>query len=274
MASPNPESKEDKPSTAAHQEPSGENATSSEKISATTSNIASPPANEDDHRAKEEQYWRKQVFWQRLTTIFTVAAAAAAIVYACLAHRQVIQTQTLAKTATTQLELSERPWVGVLGVVHSAPKVQDLVNGKTMLTNVNADVTIKNFGKSPALDFVISVLPTWWTPEDKWIYGQTQDKTMDTVCALAQFNIQRGATEVLYPDQPLAESVKGFGFVPSDRKRLLYIIGCAFYGDKLTPCDATHISACHRMRFCSYSEMEGDAAKGFSVCPTLNDESQ
>lgn len=102
-------------------------------------------------------------------------------------------------TMRTELSLSDRPWVGLVSLISATPIPEPLANGKTEPTNVNVDITLQNFGKSPAEGFAINIQTTWWTPHDRWLYGLTQDITMGMACALAGDEIKNGRAQALYP---------------------------------------------------------------------------
>jgi hypothetical protein len=183
-------------------------------------------------------------------------------------------------TGQTSLQLSERAWVGVTAIQDGTPDMQQYSNGKTVPTNINADLTLQNFGKSPAIA-AGQFLPVLWP-----FTGKTDfERVSQTACATAARNFQnKTTTQIIFPTQ--STTIRVHSGMPvknkpaGDGNRYLYVIGCVIYSDNLTTCDASKpdLPGCRITRYCAQTTIrpQNDWSQpiqttGFEFCPMLND---
>jgi hypothetical protein len=235
-----------------------------------------PPPKTGSEHEQSNAYQRAYLISQYL--LVGVAAAGAIIAVCTLRslNTSVDAQGRQAQTARDQFELSERSWVGVIHIVPGKPAAQPLVNGKTVPTNLNVDVTIENFGKSPAM------IGTWFDPVF-WPFDAVNlsfDTQAALACGLAANDIQRQAGRLIFPNQPSLIRLRDTTSLPTKKaangKQYVYIIGCIVYGDSVKECKATpnDYSTCRVTPFCAQSEVRvrGNqiSSINFTMCPMIN----
>ncbi len=197
---------------------------------------------------------------KRLMVLFTAVLTATTTLYTCFSYRQW-------HTMGQQLELSERPWVGIIGV-----NVKGIELRRDSTIVLTGSVLVKNFGPRIALKSI--TLPVVST--DSRAACREVDRSCDAALTFATgkshgnwFAEQNPPTlgPALFPDQTFGAELNEGGYLGTKFPVIVYIEGCSAYLD--------HFRQEHRTKFCFESPFDGKRfTRNWQVCNICNDADQ
>jgi hypothetical protein len=153
VASPNPESNENKDKTAIKDDPSA----NEHQRARDTTRLYDVAVQEDvaayDHerRSAEERYWKWQVRWQAIGALATIAAFAAAAIYVHYEKQQVGQAIAANRNATIALHTAERPYMALGRPDGRIMEFRSPTDAKKLTAIA---IYFNNGGKGPAFRFM------------------------------------------------------------------------------------------------------------------------
>ncbi len=142
--------------------------------------------------------------------------------------------QSAAETARDALERGERPWVGPSGDVKllSTPLI-----GKDGTVSFGAEVALKNFGKSPALNVEMQLEPDVGSDDSAERLG------IQFVNDRCKADVSKGR-DIIFPDSETTYTTSGSRYLPSLKASPFFTLeGCVLYEDQFQ-------AKIHHTRFC------------------------
>jgi hypothetical protein len=215
-----------------------------------------PNPDTKDNRTAERHYWNRQIIVQWAMVYITLFTFAAAATYAYWAWRQV---EIMNKT----LGVSERPWVGVIGV-----DVKNIALDSDSIT-LTGDVAVKNFGPRVALNSITLPLVTMDRSSDCKQIESTCSAALTFTTGVSHGGWSTSQVKIgttLFPDQIFHATLnEGAGYGAAKFPIPVSVEGCSTYLGPLGQAE-------YLTKFCFVAWFDGKAfTSDWQLCHTCND---